>query len=204
MLGSHPSCFRKLEIVSNYLAVFCLFFRKYSLILERLLLIMRMKNTVLPILLQLALIFLLSVPSAAQTTSQLPPFSMTLSNGQYFNAAQLPKGKPVLLMYFDPECDHCHTLMNAFFKRPADFRSAEVLIVTFKPLNEVQAFVKAYQTHRYPNIKVGTEGTTYYLRNYYRMQNTPFVALYNRGGSLIAGYQKEVPLDALHKQLKKA
>lgn len=139
----------------------------------------------------------------AQTPDKVPPFSMTLSTGRYFNAAEIPKGKPVLLMYFDPDCDHCHTLMNGFFKRPSDFSSAEVLIVTFKPLNEVRAFVQAHQTHRYPNIKVGTEGTTYYLRNYYKMQNTPFVALYNKEGKMVAGYQKDVPLDALLKQLKK-
>lgn len=165
---------------------------------------MCMKNPFLPILLLLATVFLSPVKPAAQTAGQIPPFSMTLANGLYFSSAQVPKGKPVLLIYFDPECDHCHTLMNGFFKRPADFGSAEVLMITYKPINEIQAFAKAYQTYKYPNIKVGTEGTTYYLRNYYRMQNTPFVALYNKEGKMVTVYQKEVPLDALYKQLKKS
>lgn len=140
---------------------------------------------------------------AAQSEDRIAPFSITLASGQYFNATQLPKGKPVLLIYFDPECDHCHTLMNAFFKRPADFSTAEVLMVTFKPLPEVQAFAQAYQTHKFSNIKVGTEGTTYFLRNAYRIQNLPFVVLYNKTGKLIAGHQKEIPLNALYEKLKK-
>lgn len=139
----------------------------------------------------------------AQTPDKMPPFSITLSNGRFFGAAEISKNKPVLLVYFDPECDHCHTLMNSFFKRTADFKSAEVMLVTFKPLSDVQAFAKAYQTFQYPNIKVGTEGTTYFLRNFYRLQNLPFIALYNKKGKLIAGYQKKVSLDVIHQQLKK-
>jgi hypothetical protein len=35
------------------------------------------------------------------------------------------------------------------------------------------------------------------------MQNTPFVVLYNKEGKPVARYQKDVPLEALLKQLKK-
>jgi cytochrome oxidase Cu insertion factor (SCO1/SenC/PrrC family) len=161
------------------------------------------RRIALLILLVWSFLALTAQRAAAQAETGLPPFSMTLANGTYFHASQLPKGKPVLLIYFDPECDHCHTLMNAFFKRAADFKSAEVLMITYKPLNDVQRFVQAYQVHKYTNIKAGTEGTTYFLRNHYRMQNTPFVALYNKEGKMTAGYQKDVPLEALHRQLKK-
>jgi peroxiredoxin len=164
---------------------------------------MYMKNPLSVFLLLLVVFAWPSVPLSAQANKQLPLFSMTLSSGRYFNMAEIPKGRPVLLFYFDPECDHCHTLMNEFFKRTADFKSAEIMLVTFKPLTDVQAFAQAYQTHQYPNIKVGTEGTTYYLRNFYRLQNLPFAALYSKAGQLIAGYQKKVPLEMLQKELKK-
>jgi cytochrome oxidase Cu insertion factor (SCO1/SenC/PrrC family) len=140
--------------------------------------------------------------ATAQTGGDIPPFSMTLSNGQFFKAADLPKGKPVLLIYFAPDCDHCHTLMNEFFKRTADFKNAEVLMVTFKPASEVTAFVQAYQTFKYANIKVGTEGTSYYLRNFFKLQNTPFTALYNRQGKLIGSYRKTTPLNEVAKLVK--
>jgi cytochrome oxidase Cu insertion factor (SCO1/SenC/PrrC family) len=162
---------------------------------------MKRKKTALFFL--LAVILLNASKVAAQPTGQLPPFSMTLASGQYFNGNQVAKGKPVLLVYFDPDCDHCHTMMNDYFARPADFKAAEVLMITFKPLNEIRTFAQAYKTHLYPNIKVGTEGSTYFLRNYYKMQNTPFVVLYNKEGKPVARYQKDVPLEALLKQLKK-
>ena len=163
---------------------------------------MVVRKTLFKILLLWVCLAMIVGKAATQERSEIPPFSMTLSNGQYFNAARMPKGKPVLLIYFDPECEHCHTLMNSYFNQPALFENAEVVMVTFKPLSELQAFVQSYQVHKYPNIKVGTEGKTYYLSIYYRMQSMPFVALYNKNGKLIASYQKDVPFEALRKKLK--
>ena len=146
-------------------------------------------------------LFLLSVEGLAQAQEKLPPFRMTLSNGRYFKAADIRKDRPVLLIYFAPDCDHCHTLMNSFFKRAADFKAAEVLMVTFKPVSELSSFEQAYQTSRYPNITVGTEGTTNYLRLFYKLQATPFTALYNKEGKLIQSYRKDPSLDELLKNL---
>lgn len=175
--------------------------RSFAVFLTRLPLLMVRRKFVL-LLLLLGSFFVQPETIAAQRGSDIPPFSMTLSTGQFFKAADLPKDRPVLLIYFSPDCDHCHTLMNAFFKRADDFKTAAVVLVTFKPLSEVAAFVQAYETFRYPNIKVGTEGTTNYLRNFYKLQNTPFTALYNKQGKLISSYRKITPLDAVAKQLK--
>lgn len=153
-------------------------------------------------LLLVGCLVLLSKEMVAQDSDKLPPFGMTLSNGQHYKAADIPKNRPVLLIYFAPDCDHCHTLMNDFFKRASDFKKAEVVMVTFKPVTELMQFEQAYQTFLYPNIKVGTEGTTNYLRLFYKLQNTPFTALYNREGKLVRSYRKNPSLDDLLKQLK--
>lgn len=139
----------------------------------------------------------------AQTPDKLPTFNLQLSSGRYFATADLPKDKPVVIIYFAPDCDHCHTLMNAFFQRANDFRSAEVLLVTFKPLAEVVAFERTYGVRKYSHITVGTEGLAQALRRFYKLQSTPFTALYNKEGKLVASYRKETPLDALLQQIKK-
>ena len=139
----------------------------------------------------------------AQASDKLPPaFGMTMSGGRYFAAADIPKGRPVLLIYFAPDCDHCHTLMNAFFPKAKEFKEAEVIMVTFKPVSELAAFEKSYQTCLYPNIKVGTEGTTNYLRMFFKLQNTPFTALYNKEGKLVKSYRQAPSLNDLLTELK--
>ncbi|RYZ62426.1 MAG: redoxin domain-containing protein [Chitinophagaceae bacterium] len=141
--------------------------------------------------------------SGLQAQDTLPDFNLQLSNGRYFTQADLPKNKPVVLIYFAPDCDHCHTLLNAFFQRANEFQPATVLLVTFKPLAEVTAFERAYRISKYPHIMVGTEGVAQSLRRFYKLQRTPFTALYNKEGKLVASYRKETPIDALLQQVKK-
>jgi len=164
---------------------------------------MRIMRKNLVLLLLLFGCLLVKKELAAQASGELPSFSMTLSNGHVFKSTDIPKGKPVVLIYFAPDCEHCQVLMNAFFKQTAAFERAEVILVTFKPVKDVAAFEQSFQTFRYPNIRVGTEGTTYFLRYYYRLQKTPFTALYNRKGKLVVSYREETPLNELAGELKK-
>jgi thiol-disulfide isomerase/thioredoxin len=153
------------------------------------------------LLLLLGLITMMAFQARAQSKA-IPPFKMLLSNGRFFSATDLPKQKPVILIYFAPGCDHCDQLMGAFFKKIDAFKSAEIVMVTFKALPEVERFEKAYQTFKYPNIKVGTEGATFYLRTYYQLKNTPFTALYDRQQSLVYSYRQQTSVDDLITRLK--
>jgi thioredoxin-related protein len=127
---------------------------------------------------------------------------MTLSNNKIFNAVDLPKGKPFVLIYFDPECDHCQKLMNELFKKIKSFKKVEMVLITFKSVTEVAAFEKKYTTSKYANMRVGTEGTLFYLRNYYKLVKMPFTALYDSKGNYSYSYRDETPVDDLIKRLQ--
>jgi len=133
----------------------------------------------------------------------IPPFKMYRSDKTIFSAAELPKTKPVVLIYFDPDCDHCQKLMKELFEKINAFKKAEIIMVTFKPIEEVAEFEKKNNTQKYQNIIVGTEGVGFYLRNYYGLTKMPFTALYDKKGSLAYSYRKETLVDDLIKRLKK-
>ncbi|HEY9341610.1 MAG TPA: redoxin domain-containing protein [Hanamia sp.] len=140
--------------------------------------------------------------SNVATAQSMPSFKMQLTNGTVFSSKNLSHEKPVLIIYFAPDCEHCQVLMNAVFKNIKDFKKAQIVMVTFKPLNEVVAFKKNYQTTKYPNIKVGIEMPIFFFKNYFNLQNTPFTALYNKQGKLIASYKNETPVNDLIRHLK--
>jgi hypothetical protein len=127
---------------------------------------------------------------------------MTLSNNKIFNSADLPRGKPLVLIYFDPDCDHCQKLVTELVKKMNSFKKAEIVLITFKPVTEVAAFEKKYTTGKYANMRVGTEGTLFYLRNYYKLIKMPFTALYDSKGNYNYSYRDEAPLDDLINRLK--
>jgi thioredoxin-related protein len=127
---------------------------------------------------------------------------MYRSNNSIFIATELPKNKPIIIIYFDPDCDHCQKLMNDVFKKINSFKKAEIVMVTFKPVEEVAAFEKKYKTHNYSNINVGTEGTSYQLRNYYKLINMPFTALYDKDQKFTYSYGQDISVDDLIKRLQ--
>ena len=151
-------------------------------------------------------LFFLSVAlphlSAAQSPS-LPPFEMALSTGKVFKVSRdLPKGKPVIVIYFDPDCDHCQKLMAQLFKKINNFKNAEIVMITFKLIPELSAFEKKYGTRKYPNIRVGSEGNYFYLRDYYKLVKMPFTALYDKKQNLVYSYRDETSLADLIKRLR--
>jgi thioredoxin-related protein len=140
--------------------------------------------------------------SRAASSQTLPPFKMYRSDKTIFSAAELPKTKPFILIYFDPDCDHCQKLMKELFQKIDAFKNAEIIMVTFKPIEEVAAFEKQYNTQKHSNIVVGTEGMGFYVRNYYGLVTMPFTALYDKNGNLKYSYRKETLVDDLIKRLK--
>jgi thiol-disulfide isomerase/thioredoxin len=140
--------------------------------------------------------------SLAAFSQSLPPFKMYRSDKTIFNATELPKTKPVVLIYFDPDCDHCQKLMKELFLKIDAFKKAEIIMVTFKSVEEVAAFEKQHNAQKYPNIIVGTEGIGFYLRNYYGLMTMPFTALYDKKGNLTYSYRKETFVDDLINRLR--
>ncbi len=132
----------------------------------------------------------------------LPAFRIMLTKGNYFTAHDLPRNRPVLLIYFSPECEHCLHLMNELFPRMNELKGVEIILATFRPLVELPDFETRYQTAKYSNIVVGTEGTTYYLRYYFKIEKTPFIALYDKKGNLVASYKNETPVNEVVQKLK--
>lgn len=151
-----------------------------------------------------AVLFCMQFSLQAQTDAQakLPAFKILLSNGTYLTPERLEKNKPLVLIYFAPDCDHCSTLMTSFFKNINEFKDTEVVMVTFKPLEDVTRFVYDYAVSKYPNIKVGTEGTTFFIWNFYKLTNTPFVAIFNKQGNLQHSYRKISEAGMIVKDIK--
>jgi cytochrome oxidase Cu insertion factor (SCO1/SenC/PrrC family) len=160
------------------------------------------KNNLSFLKLVLIIVSAILFSSNVAISQSMPPFKMQLANGTVFSSKNLSHEKPVLIIYFSPDCEHCQVLMNAVFKNIKDFKKAQIVMVTFKPLNEVIAFQKNYQTAKYPNIKVGIDMPIFFFKNYFNLQNTPFTALYNKQGKLIASYKNETPVNDLIRHLK--
>jgi thioredoxin-related protein len=149
-------------------------------------------------------IFFLTVLNTVEghcQSGKLPPFAIMQANGKIFRAFELPAGKPMVIIYFSPECDHCDLLMKDFLKKEASFRKASVVMITHLAVGKVAKFVQRYALDKYPNVFVGTEGTWLFVKNYYNIIEMPFLALHDSNGNLVRMFREEGTLPDLVKHL---
>jgi thioredoxin-related protein len=152
------------------------------------------------ILLVLGIMISISFSTLAQA-GKLPPFRMVQLDGKTFKAEDLPMGKPIIIIYFSPECDHCEMLVKNLMKKKNDLKKASIAMITYLPVDKVSSFVQQYKLNKEPNLYVGTEGNTMFLKNYYQLQQMPFIALYSKNGDLIKTYTTEAAIQDIAKRL---
>lgn len=137
-------------------------------------------------------------------TNKVPSFRMIKSNGKIFKAEYLPFEKPIIIIYFSPDCDDCQKLTSELLARINDFRKVSIAMVTYLSVESVTNFASKNHLQNYSNIYVGTEASSLFVKNYYGIEQFPFVALFNKYGDLIKKYySKEINLDDLSDRLKK-
>jgi thioredoxin-related protein len=147
-------------------------------------------------------LFVMTTHILLAQTGKLPPFKMMQSNGKIFTAHDLPMGKPILIIYFSPDCDHCEKMLKEFFRQSSGFQKASVAFITYLPVDRVSKFEKEFNLTTYQNMYAGTEGATFFVRNYYKIMDMPFAALYTKNGDLVTSYKSEVNLKGLIEKLK--
>jgi len=145
--------------------------------------------------------FFISVPLFSQS-GKVPPFQMLQPGGKVFRAQDLPLGKPIIILYFSPDCEECQALTSEFLRRSAEFSGASIAMVTYLPIEYVTSYIKKYKLNYYTNIYVGTEGSTLFLKGYYNIEKFPFMALYKKNGDLVKTYYSDHSLDDISARLR--
>ncbi len=128
---------------------------------------------------------------------------MMQSDGKVFMAQYLPVNKPIVIIYFSPDCEECQKLTQELLRRIDEFRNVSFAMITYQPVKTMTEYVKKNNLAGYENIFIGTEYPTLFVRDYYNIMHFPFMALYNKNGDLVRKYtDKEVNLDDLLSRVK--
>jgi len=160
-----------------------------------------MKNWLLYLILY-SLLFIGFHVAIAQT-GKVPPFRIVKVDGNIFKAEDLPLGKPILIIYFSPECEECHALTVEIISHINELQKASVAMITYLPIEYVKQYVSKNKLTDYKNIYVGTEGNYLFIKDYYKIEKFPFMALYTKNGDLIKKYYStEINVDDMLLHLK--
>lgn len=136
--------------------------------------------------------------------SGIPPYHILTTDSVYVTPANLKKNKPVMIIYFAPDCGHCQHLMYDLKPELKQLQNVQIVMITFvNQLKAIQVFQRDFDLAKFHNIIIGTEGYTYVVQKYYQIQNTPFIAIYDKNGKISKTYSKVPTIPVLMEAVKK-
>ena len=151
--------------------------------------------------------FALSTAATAQQAPYLakpyvPDFYILgTDSSTIFNKATIKKGKPVMIILFSPDCDHCQKQTASITKNIKAFDGVEIVMATYQPVFKAKAFAAQYKLNTYPNFYVGRD-VMYFFGPYYQLKSAPFIAIYNKDQKLIKAFDGGAPVEKLLETLK--
>jgi thiol-disulfide isomerase/thioredoxin len=127
----------------------------------------------------------------------LPSFDILLADSStHVNTAQVEAGRPIVLMYFSPDCEHCQKETKDILQHMNALHEARFLFVTIDAFDRLQVFNKYYQLSKYPNVMLGRDEQFFLLRHF-RGIAPPYLVLYDRNKKQRASYQGDIAVDSL-------
>jgi thiol-disulfide isomerase/thioredoxin len=152
----------------------------------------------------ITLCFAIVYAQAQQDSIQLAPYKrfptyppvklLSIDSTSYFSKTDLPEKKPVLLMIFNPSCEHCQHETEELIKHMDELKKVTIVMATFMPFDSMMSFRKKYQLDQYPNIIMGQD-VQYFLPTFYMISNLPFLAFYDKRKDLISVFEGSMPIE---------
>lgn len=127
----------------------------------------------------------------------LPPLQLLLADSTTkYTRNDIPKKKPVLIMLFSPECSHCQHTAQEMVAQKEKLKDLHIIMATLQPLWQMNAFKEQYKLDQIPGLVMGKD-FSYILPSFYGIHNLPYLAFYNKKGSLITGFEGSMPLERI-------
>jgi len=113
-----------------------------------------------------------------------------------YTNVNLKKNTPFILMFFNPDCDHCQKETKELLAYKEELKDVQILMVSTASYPGIKDFYEAYGLSSMPNIKLGQDvnsklGSIYQLRTY------PSIFVYDNKGILAKAFVGNIGVPAI-------
>lgn len=127
----------------------------------------------------------------------IPAFNIRkIPDSSSFTNNMLQKGKPTILVFFDPDCDHCQHATKKITEKIDKLKDVQILMVTIYDFSRIKKFYKDYKLANYPNI-ILTRDAAFDLPKFYQVASLPDFYVYDKNGKLMKHYKQDIPIEEL-------
>jgi thiol-disulfide isomerase/thioredoxin len=111
-----------------------------------------------------------------------------MDSSTYHFKYQLTKQTNTVVIYFNPDCEHCKIEAKNIVDSLAQFKETQFVFASYAPFKEIQQFAADYNLLLHKNIIVGRD-EQYFIPRFFKVRFTPFVAVYNKDGVLLKAFE---------------
>jgi thioredoxin-related protein len=134
----------------------------------------------------------------------VPPFKLLkVDSSTYFTKNDLKKNKVVLIILFNPDCDHCEHETEEIIKNIDQLKNVQIVMSTSMSFDAMKSFYEKYDLKDFENIVVGRD-FQYILPSFYQIRFMPYLAMYDKKGNLLTTFQGSMKIDDLIKVFNNA
>jgi thiol-disulfide isomerase/thioredoxin len=138
----------------------------------------------------------------------IPHYRICKADSSFVTEANLTKGKPVMFIYFAPDCPHCQHLMKEMQEKMNEFKNIQIVMIcatrtVYPYLGMLKNFSRDYDLPKYKNITMGSEFPKLDVATYFHVLTTPFVAVYDKDGKMVQYFDKPPKVEEVAAAVKK-
>lgn len=142
---------------------------------------------------------LLALPAPGYAQKTLPDFHFLNTDKEAVDKKSIPKGKPLLLIYFRSDCDHCeHTAMQ--LKGVATKYPAMIWMVSAEEIPALRTFEDMVGLYDISNLTV-LQDNSHQMHKAYNFTKLPFIVLYSASGKELKTFDELPSVETVRKIL---
>lgn len=141
-------------------------------------------------ILSLSLVLACTYGARAQSTD-LSRLSFKDTDLQRVDARSVPSSRPLLLIYFRSDCDHCIQMSQAFKAHKKDYADLHIWMVSAEAQEEIRLFEDMNGLYDWDNVQV-LEDYGKKMHYWFSFNELPFIVLFDAKGKQVAVF-KDLP-----------
>jgi thioredoxin-related protein len=122
-----------------------------------------------------------SVEDLNEKAAELPELDLIAAEGYTY---RLEKGRTIILMYFNSQCDHCQRQLMVMRENIKLFSSASIIFVSAQERDEVSRVAGIFDFYAFPNVRF-VAARPEQLSEKFGVLSLPQIFVYSKYGKLL-------------------
>ena len=141
---------------------------------------------------------------ALEAIKEVPSFKIiSIDSSQILDSKEIPQGRPLIFVYFDPDCAHCNKETEAIMAHFTSLRRTRLYFLTNGDQIQTKEFYKRYRFDTTVNISLWRD-YNYSFFGKFLPPGVPYIVVYDSERKLLKLYNGETDINEICAILKQS